>query len=428
MADIENKTISALLKVKNIKDHHVYTSTTISNLCPHLKHQQWMDALKSRLGITNDVTIPFRVNRVTFVRTFLNMTSEYDDANLMIYMGWVVAVLFSIYTDSQIMTEYFYGTRDVAEVKHKETCFHVVQKTMGFAFEAEYVQQVAPTQVLADVSSMVSQLYRAYSRMLSSEGNLFPSEVQMSAYENSAGAVFEYVDRSSSIYLTRVFSAYTDMSPLLSKTWEAINKGFFSVLPSDVSPWPMRVVRDARTNRKITLLTSLNIASGKFSLMPYAFDFPVYQLQAPLSIRYGSLGSVISSSMAAMLFANISTWNETYKSEVMQEITCFFRRSFDSWDSISPVERAIIYRMASVGALWEAYRFARNSTEEYLSGHENIRSDQLFFFFWCYLQCGEPAGEHSCDGPLKHLPAFSHTFKCSKGSPMSMKWRCSFFH
>ncbi|KAL3173213.1 hypothetical protein MRX96_012341 [Rhipicephalus microplus] len=132
--------------------------------------------------------------------------------------------------------------------------------------------------------------------------------------------------------------------------------------------------------------------------------------------------------MAAMLFANISTWNETYKSEVMQEITCFFRRSFDSWDSISPVERAIIYRMASVGALWEAYRSASNSTEEYLSGHKNIRSDQLFFFFWCYLQCGEPAGEHSCDGPLKHLPAFSHTFKCSKGSPMSMNWRCSFFH
>ncbi|KAH7982421.1 hypothetical protein HPB52_004692 [Rhipicephalus sanguineus] len=428
MAILENKTIAALRKVKDIKDRHVYSSSNIWALSPHIRRRYWQDALKARLGITYDVKIPIRVDQVTFVRTFLNMTSDYGDANLMLYMGWVVAVLFSIYTDSQIMTEYLYGTRDVAEIKHKELCFHMVQRTMGFALEAEYVQQVAPAQARADVSTMVGHLYRAYSRMLSSEGNLFPPEVQMSAYKNGTGAVFEYVDRSSSFYLTRVFSAYTDMSPLLSKTWEAINKGFSSVLPSEVSPWPMRVVRDTRTNRKITLLARLDVGAGNFSLMPYAFDFPVYQLEAPLSIRYGSLGSVVASSMAAMFFANISTWNETYRDEMMHEVTCFFRRSFDSWDSISAVEWAIIYRMASVGALWEAYSLASNSKGEYLSGHKSIRSDQLFFFFWCYLQCGEPAGEHSCNGPLKHLPAFSRTFKCSKGSPMSMEWRCSFFH
>ncbi|KAH6948733.1 hypothetical protein HPB50_026034 [Hyalomma asiaticum] len=303
----------------------------------------------------------------------------------------------------------------------------MVQRTMGFALNAEYTQRVAPRKVRTDVSKMVGHLYRAYSRMLSSESNLFPPDVQLSEYENSTEAVFEYVDRSSSVYLTRVFSAYTDMSPLLSKTWEAINKGFSTVLPSEVSPWPMRVVRDVRTNRKITLLARLEAAAANFSLMPYAFAFPVYELDAPLSIRYGALGSVVASHMGAKLFATMSAWNVTYRNEVMHEITCFFRRRFDSWSSISEVERAIIYRMASVGALWEAYRNARKSTSDYLSGHKSLRSDQLFFFFWCYLQCGEPAGEHSCNGPLKNLPAFSSTFNCKTGSPMSMEWRCAFF-
>ncbi|KAH7980830.1 hypothetical protein HPB49_019508 [Dermacentor silvarum] len=447
MATFENKTIAALRKVKNMYDSRNFTSYDISHLAPHLRRGLWKEALKTRLGVTPAARVPIRVRQASFVSTFLGMTSD-GGANLMLYMGWVVAVLFSIYTDSQIMTEFFYGTRDAAETKHKELCFQMVQKTMGFALNADYTNLVAPAQVRADVTNMIGNLHFAFTRLLSGEGSMFPSDVQLTGYENSTGAIFEYVDHSSNVYLTRVFSAFTDMSPLLSKTWEAINKGFSSVLPSEVSPWPLRAIVDKRTNRKMTLLSRLDVAGGYFSLMPYTFAYPVYDLEAPVSIRYGALGSEVASSMAALLFANVSAWNSatwstetwdatasndtgwnvTHRDEVMDEITCFFRKRFNSWDSVTAVEWSIIYRLASVGALWEAYLRAKDNTDDYLSGHKYIRSDQLFFFFWCYLQCGEPAGESSCNGPLKHFPAFARTFKCHKGTPMSMDWRCGFFH
>ncbi|XP_065292689.1 uncharacterized protein [Dermacentor albipictus] len=447
MAIFENKTIAALRKVKNTYDSRNLTSRNILNLAPHLARDLWKDALKTRLGITPSARVPIRVRQASFVSTFLGMTSD-GGANLMLYMGWVVAVLFSIYTDKQIMTDFLYGTHDVAVTKHKELCFHMVQKTMGFALNANYTHLVVPPQVRADVSNMVSNLNSAFSQLLSGADSIFPSDLQLMGYANSTGAVFEYVDRSSNVYLTRAFSAFTDMSPLLSKTWEAINKGFSAVLPSDVSPWPLRAVIDKRTNRKMTLLSRLDVAGGYFSLMPYAFAYPVYELEAPVSIRYGALGSEVASSMAALLFANVSAWstaawntatwnatasndtawNVTRKDEAMDEITCFFRKRFDSWDSVTAVEWSIIYRLASVAALWEAYRRAKNNTDEYLSGQKHMRSDQLFFFFWCYLQCGEPAGESSCNGPLKHFPAFARTFKCNKGAPMALEWRCGFFH
>ncbi|KAK8778243.1 uncharacterized protein LOC144099399 [Amblyomma americanum] len=431
MSSIENQTISLLRHVPaRDEDEEVLTTDNLWELTPHLERSAlfWYDALKNRMGLLPSSSVTVTIRQASFVRAFLDLPRVYGESNFMLYMGWVVAQLFSIYTDSDLMTEFYYGTRDATETMHRRLCFAMVQRTMGFAFNAEYVNGVVSAGVRTDVATMVGHVYAAFSEMLTRPGTVFPEEVQLPAYDNGTGAVFEFVDRSSNVYLTRVFSSYTDMSPLLAKTWEAVNKGFSVVLPTDVSPWPLEVVIDKRTNRKTPVLTrQQHYPNNDFSIMPYAFAFPVYDLGAPLSIRYGALGSEVASAMAELLFTNKSSWNESASDGILDEVTCFFRKTHDSWQSISDVEWQILYRLASVGALWEAYSVASTDENDYLAGQARMHADQLFFFFWCYLQCGEPAGQHSCDGPLRHLRAFQRTFDCGKNSHMVIDWRCTFF-
>ncbi|XP_077532769.1 neprilysin-1-like [Haemaphysalis longicornis] len=426
MSAVESISIAALGPVLSDSTMRTYRSAAdLAELTPWMTEprQRWEEAWR-KLGLSESAPV---VVRGAFVRTLLNLSSVYGAANLTHYMGWVVAQLFAIYTDADIMTEFYYGTREATERWQRMVCFNLIEGTMGFAFNAEYANRMLTPDVRADVRDIVVRVRNAFSALLSSPGNLISVQDPLPLYGNGTGAVFEYFDRSSGAYLTRAFSGYTDMSPLLTKTYQAVNRGFSTVPKEDVTPAPLTEKADQITLRDTALLSKTNLTAGQFSLMPYALDFPVYALEAPPSIRYGGIGSEVATAMASLLFGGRQSWSNETTQNVLNEITCFLKRTQDSWE-LTNSEWKLVYRLASVVALWDAFRSASgDAATDFLADHPNLEAARLFFFAWCYVQCGEPSAKDACDVPLKHVAGFADAFGCKSGTPMRTDWRCSFF-
>lgn len=426
LSAVENISIAALGPVFSDRTARTYRSAAdLAELTPWMAEprQSWKKAW-GKLGLSQSAPV---VVRGTFVRTLLNLSTVYGAVNLTHYMGWVVVQLFAIYTDADLMTEFYFNTREATERRQRTVCFNLIEDTMGFAFNAEYVYRVLTPDVRADVRDIVVRVRHAFGALLSSPGNLISVQDPLPLYGNGTGAVFEYGDRSSGAYLTRAFSGYTDMSPLLTKTYQAVNRGFSTVLKEDVTPAPLTEKTDDITLRRTALLSKINLTAGQFSLMPYAFDFPVYALEAPTSIRYAGIGSEVATAMASLLFGGRQSWSNETAQNVLNEITCFLKRTQDSW-ALTNIEWKLVYRLASVVALWNAFRNASgDAATNFLADLPNLTAARLFFFAWCYVQCGEPSAKDACDVPLKHVPGFADAFGCKSGTPMRADWRCSFF-
>lgn len=194
--------------------------------------------------------------------------------------------------------------------------------------------------------------------------------------------------------------------------------------PEDVSPWPYAVKMVSGVEKTTPLLARVYREELDFSLMPYALAFPVYESDAPLSAKYGALGSVVGASLAELFFAN-GSWTGATEVKLTNEISCLLSRKKNA-SSLSLLEWEQMFRFASVEAIWRAYRAARANREpEYIENAPDMRGDRLFFFTWCFLQCGETFGRDACNGPLMHSTAFADAHHCAKGTPMRKKWPCA---
>ncbi|KAL1484572.1 hypothetical protein MTO96_032520 [Rhipicephalus appendiculatus] len=314
------------------------------------------------------------------------------------------------------------GSRKAAEVAHEATCFDLVQATMGFAFNAEYVQEVVTPATLEYVALIVKGVSQKLREQIHQSQDFKGFNVP--SYDKGTGAVLRYLERSTEAQLSSAFGAFTDMSAFLLNSLEAVSRGFAQVAPEVVSPWPYAVKMVPGVEKTTPLLARVFREELDFSLMPYALAFPVYESDAPLSAKYGALGSVVGTSLAELFFAN-GSWSGATEVKLTNEISCLLSRK-KNMSSLSLIEWKLMPRFASVEATRRAYRAAQANREpEYMENAPDMRGDKLFFFAWCFLQCGETFGRDACNAPLMHSTAFADAHHCAKGMPMRKKWPCA---
>ncbi|XP_050052452.1 neprilysin-1-like [Dermacentor andersoni] len=428
-ASLENKTLLALQEPfwdADAPDLELDGSTVWHSLveqnAANVSRDAWRAALAELFAIGPDSDVQMVIRRPDFVRQVFHLPSLLGDEGFALSVGWMMVQILSFVANQEVVVRVLSGGyRQDAKAAQLAACFDLVQMTMGFALNAEYVKQAATRATLDDVAIIV----RRVSQNIREKIRLSPDfgDVKVPSYDNQTGAVFRYLEKSTDTHLGSEFSAFTDMSPVLLKSLHTLSRGFTQVMPEDVSPWPYAVKMTAEAKKVTPLLARVYREELDFALMPYALAFPVYEPGAPLSVKYGALGSVVGTSLAELFFAN-GSWTGAAEERLQREVTCFLSYKTNA-SSLSLLEWELMFRLTSVQATWRAYRVAQADGDlEYIENLPDIRGDRLFFFAWCYLKCGDTFGKDACNGPLSHSLAFAEAYNCTSGAPMKQEWRC----
>ncbi|XP_077520283.1 neprilysin-1-like [Amblyomma americanum] len=233
---LENETLSALRESFDnasapdleLRGSDVWESL-VEQADANVSRYLWRDALRDRLEVDEDPSIRVVVKRPEFVRRIVHLPSRLGGEGFALAMGWIVVQLFSLLTDSQAMRRFYNrGSPDDIEEAQRITCLRIVQENMGFAFNAEYVDEVGTRDALKEVAGIVQRVSRAFREQIRRSPAL--QDVQVPSYDNKTGALFRYLDRSREEYLRHAFHTYTDMSPLLVLSLEVISKGSTTVI------------------------------------------------------------------------------------------------------------------------------------------------------------------------------------------------------
>ncbi|KAH6927919.1 hypothetical protein HPB50_009962 [Hyalomma asiaticum] len=182
--------------------------------------------------------------------------------------------------------------------------------------------------------------------------------------------------------------------------------------------------------------------SRPYVVQPFAWNVPFFAPGLDLPLKYGALGSLLASLVAANYYEFGD--NLEYEMLVKTFAACLNATEMSlvsnrTWSASSgAVARILALRNASLESLWKAYRAAW----EYLSGHgvspsgfadvesDRLTDDRLFFVSWCLAVCGELGSRELCNVPLQSGDTFASrnftsVFRCEPREPMSLPAKCA---
>lgn len=402
-----------------IRGTEVYTNLTdLWELESHEDFiEDWERVMNKYFSIGPNEMVLARIRKSEFFHKLLTLPEISGTEEAMQYMSWIVVQVLFLYSNLEIMT-YRYGSLEEAVVQHKQFCFYHTERMFGFAFNANHINSLINTTIRWDVVEMF-RLVRSSFDVLLHKNPWYPDPLPGPSYVNNSANVLDYFDRSNATMLQSTFGHYEGITDKLTLNWATATKGLGQSEGKLISPQPFTAIE--ATGLESSVLLSRMVNNNSVILMPYALSYPVYNHLAPRSIKYATLGSEIASVFSKMLMDHQTT--ASVRTKIKDEEGCLMGET----DGVG--KKPIVHRTIGVNALWLAFQEAKKESSEKtpLRDLPGYSSDQLFFLFWCYLQCGHQLGKDICNRPLRHSPHFAKTFNCSSNSPMSSPWRCSIF-
>ncbi|KAL3250025.1 hypothetical protein MRX96_055638 [Rhipicephalus microplus] len=215
-------------------------------------------------------------------------------------------------------------------------------------------------------------------------------------------------------YLTESYALYEDMTSDTLQNWRRLMIGRSRTL------WTRVSLGVAGLLPAELLYYEIDGVSNEIILRPDVAVLPVYDSGAPLVLKLASLGSLMASAMAKVLYAtqeNTARWHAT--------ANCIFSKQEQSGNStggkIVVLERVIALAVTVLAAMTGT----KDDEPLTLPGIADLSGMQLLFALWCYQQCGEKAGERLCNEPIREIGVFADVFHCGANTMMRRGSACS---
>ncbi|KAH7983537.1 hypothetical protein HPB52_012454 [Rhipicephalus sanguineus] len=233
------------------------------------------------------------------------------------------------------------------------------------------------------------------------------------ALDYHSGRIFELLQLSDADSLEANYARYEDMTTDPLENWRRLVRGRSSSFWSSVS------MGTADTLPSDLLYYEVESISHDFSLRPDVAVLPAYDRTTPLLLKLASLGALMASAMAKVLYSV-----QMSKKDWSAAATCILQQNgTDSSDlgQFVYLERVIAMAVieSAARAQWEEIKSVALPGLTYLSGMK------LLYAIWCYQQCGEKDGKRLCNEPLRELSFFGDTFKCEPDAAMRKPIACT---
>ncbi|XP_075750557.1 uncharacterized protein LOC142817416 isoform X1 [Rhipicephalus microplus] len=160
-----------------------------------------------------------------------------------------------------------------------------------------------------------------------------------------------------------------------------------------------------------------------FVLMPYAFSFPLYDVDALRAINYGGLGGQVAQALGELLLKAYRDSNFPASDSIRRKTRCMEMKN-----ATTAHTEALALQVLSFNVLYDVYRAAGEARDRRLVGFEKLTPAQLFFVAACYARC--PGGAHvsnspalpltdapyepDCDDLLQRTAQFANAFECDQ--------------
>ncbi|KAH7963264.1 hypothetical protein HPB52_020403 [Rhipicephalus sanguineus] len=392
----------ALQEANSIINFAGWNESTIQNAIRGVSRQQWASILDTYLNRSD--ALRFYVDSLFLFKKFMEMPHDVGNAVAQAYYRWYMAEVLTRRVYAPWIVKDFPSFDDALKY-HRGYCFAIVEQSASFALLAPYVQHAFHKAVKDDIKRLLQMVRGAYNDVFA-EGVEMRSGVDMlPTYTNGTGHLFDRLTLSDEKYLKESYADYEDMTsdPLQnwrrlmigrSRTlWTRVSMGVAGVLPAEM------------------LYYEIDGVSNDIILRPDVAVVPAYDSGAPLLLKLASLGSLMASAMAKVLYGTQETtarWHATAH--------CIFRKQEPgnaTGGKIVVLQRVIALAVTVLAAM----KATKDDEPLTLPGIPDISGMQLLFALWCYQQCGEKEGERLCNEPLKEI-AVGYKWESRGGMPI----------
>ncbi|XP_070386617.1 uncharacterized protein [Dermacentor albipictus] len=414
--DVIEETQQKLQTVASGNDFAGWNETDIGDAIQNVSRQQWTSLLNIYFGYFNE-SLRFYVDSLYLFRKFMQLPNAIGAQKAQAYVKWYMVEVLATKVYAPWVIREFQTYQEALNYQYR-FCFVVVEQIASYAFLAPYVTRMFTDEVRNDIGQLLQKVRRSYNSVFADINNLQSSVHMLPSYANSTGRVFELLQLTEERSLEENYAHYEDMTSDPLENWRRLVRGRSS------SFWTHVSMGTADSLPSHLLYYEVVSLSYDFSLRPDVAVLPAYDRSAPILLKLASLGSLMASAMAKVLYAaqmNPKNWYATAE--------CILQQQQQQSDTQNAGTGQVVFleRVISMAVIDSAVRSQVEESESAvaLPGMPELSGMKLLYALWCYQQCGEKEGKLLCNEPLKELSFFGDTFKCSTDAAMRKSAPCT---
>ncbi|XP_065292338.1 uncharacterized protein [Dermacentor albipictus] len=413
---LEHAAISRLKRYYYASPRHNLAQVELpkaSLLTPYLTTYAWNQTLTAVFGELTPRTI-LRVENWAFLKVLFELKGRIGEQNASWFISWCAVMLISSMTNSDAIMN-AYNKLEHAMNAHRDLCFDMAHNAFGYAFYAPHVGELANPNARLEVSQINARIRSAMG--LIATGWIL--EDRVSAFQASdPQKLYQEVFKSSPLRLRAAFGPHPNMTGRLTVDWRLAMEALDGSVVGDVQP------RFSRQDWHDLIVAA--DGSYQITLMPYSMEFPLYHVDAPLSLKYAGLGFQIATALSSMLFSKEAFGADKSRSDrFVSGARCLEADQAYRHRGVGGSYGQLL-QLISLKACWTALNSSRDTQDSApqstLSG---LSEAQAFFVVLCYMECGTWMARQFCNELLRHSPEFARAYSCRRGDPMVACLVCS---
>nr|XP_054920726.1 uncharacterized protein LOC129381696 [Dermacentor andersoni] len=328
-----------------------------------------------------------------------------NESNAVFLLGWRAAQEASQY-GNRAMALGYYRTEEQPLKSYVVHCFDLFSDLMGLASIKDYVATHF-TKAMRDDVTHIAQMVR----------RIFFEKLTESVYDwQDLSVLYSLLDSSQSPSLNAQFRQLPTLGASFPENLRQV-KVLLQDKPDVAVALYAHHLSSELYSRSAYYFREHKDRSVAYAMLPLVLNFPYYEPDTPLAVRYGSLGTSLGSLTAEIFFA------EAQKTATPPTILAFLECAAQNGGKELAVPMAGIHMAYRV--FLEEMREASGTEKQLpLAGLEDLSPGQLFFFATMYHHCGS-AESIKGNKMLRLLSGFSEAYACAKESPMRAAVFCN---
>ncbi|KAH8008837.1 hypothetical protein HPB51_005884 [Rhipicephalus microplus] len=393
-------------------------TSELNKTAPSVPLESWQRELKRRF---NTSTANVTIYGIRFFEAFFELHSTLGERAMKEYYGWFVAEAFLPYTNAHILRK-FHGSDERVMDEQMKVCLGFTG-VAGYALDVNYLKSTTDKKVLEQVTQVGARLKDAFHETLR-RNNWFQEGLVTLPEMDHAEILLGMLSKSGEK------KWLPDMTDDAIRNLEALSSLSLASGTTEKAPSSSSEKYQPENGP----LVPEEVADPPLTLAPYHFSFPFLMVDAPVSVIYAGIDSVLARLLFQHLFAAQQRWKSTTLEKLHERMGCVYTA-----DEATVLDRAtrddVVVVTAATSTLWNAFLSAASSTGSNVSSPATeldsqlpkLSERQLFFLILCHSTCGDPAGPMRCNVPLMNSEAFVETFSCQPGTPMHATHMCPVF-
>ncbi|KAH9368085.1 hypothetical protein HPB48_002718 [Haemaphysalis longicornis] len=233
---------------------------------------RWESALA--LFNVTEKPITYSTEALPYIEKFFALWRAYGENNMHLLVSWCTVQIAALYANRGLITNY-YGSDESALVEHSAFCMSKAYLIGKFALFADYSSHVLNKDGRQDLENIAHTVRHAFHSRLQAWKHYEPVRTVVNDWDSIA-TVFNAFDTGIEI-AKKDSQIYFVLGDSLPDNWRK-------------AAIPLKTMRSDKVFMAMKSLELHVVLYDDFVLLPFSAAFPLYNLDATASIKYGGIG------------------------------------------------------------------------------------------------------------------------------------------